>query len=242
MVNLRQSVNKGEKLMSHYVLSDVHGDARRFHRMLENIRFSTNDTLYIIGDIVDRGPEPVELLLEIMDAPNMVMLMGNHEHMCMRYYAPDCTEREIYRWNLNNNTPTKQGIEALPDEKRRKVLQFLAELPVHLEVTVNGRSFYLVHGFPAEDPFRAVWDRPEPDTPNPVPGHTLIVGHTPICCIGRDEAQEAAYCRDLEREGRHMTVYHGAGFIDIDCGCGYPIACSALACLRLEDMKEFYIF
>ena len=46
--------------MAHYVVSDIHGEDDRFHKMLKLIRFSKQDTLYILGDVVDRGAE-VEL-------------------------------------------------------------------------------------------------------------------------------------------------------------------------------------
>ena len=42
------------------------------------------------------------------------------------------------------------------------------------------------------------------------------------------------------------TVWHGNHLIGIDCGSGFPINENAylekgrLACLRLDDMKEFY--
>lgn len=38
-----------------------------------------------------------------------------------------------------------------------------------------------------------------------------------------------------------MEIYHGPGFIGIDCGCGTADRVGALACLRLEDMSEFYV-
>ena len=41
--------------MARYVMSDIHGEADRFHAMLEKIEFSADDTLYILGDLIDRG-------------------------------------------------------------------------------------------------------------------------------------------------------------------------------------------
>ena len=35
-----------------------------------------------------------------------------------------------------------------------------------------------------------------------------------------------------------MRIYHGNSRIGVDCGCAYPEG--RLACLRLDDMKEFY--
>lgn len=227
--------------MAHYVMSDLHGDLARFRAMLERIGFCETDTLYIIGDLFDRGPEPVALLEEVMAMPNAVMLLGNHEYMCMQCMSPDAQEIDFRRWNRNNNTPTKRGLAALPQERFDRVMDFLWSRPLHLTVEVGGRKFWLVHGFPGETMRDQVWNRPEPDTPNPVPGYTLIVGHTPVCCLGRDEEQEAAYCREVAARGEHLKIYHAPGYIDIDCGCCYPEIPGAVACLRLEDMQEFYI-
>ena len=108
--------------MSHYVVSDVHGEDDRWKAMLEKIHFSAQDTLYILGDVVDRGPHGVEILQEIMRTPNMKMLLGNHEFMCLRYFAPDAPEKHIQHWNRNGNTPTLEGFSRLNQPEREQVL------------------------------------------------------------------------------------------------------------------------
>lgn len=55
--------------MAHYVMSDIHGEADRFHAMLEKIHFSDDDTLYILGDVINREPDGISLLREIMASP-----------------------------------------------------------------------------------------------------------------------------------------------------------------------------
>lgn len=57
--------------MSTYVMADIHGEIDRFHEMLEKINFSAADQLYIVGDVIDRGAEGVEILLEIIDKGGM---------------------------------------------------------------------------------------------------------------------------------------------------------------------------
>lgn len=47
--------------------------------MLELIRFSGEDHLCILGDVIDRGTLGVDILQRIMAATNMTMLLGNHE-------------------------------------------------------------------------------------------------------------------------------------------------------------------
>ena len=65
--------------MAHYVMGDIHGEADRFHAMLKIIQFSEDDILILLGDVIDRGPDGISLLLEIMEMPNVIMVLGNHE-------------------------------------------------------------------------------------------------------------------------------------------------------------------
>ena len=62
-----------------YVMSDIHGMAELFKRMLEQIRFSDEDTLYVLGDMIDRGPDPAGILDFVMYHKNLTALRGNHE-------------------------------------------------------------------------------------------------------------------------------------------------------------------
>ena len=52
-----ESKKEGTRRWPHYVMSDIHGEVNRFHAMLEKIRFSADDTLYILGDVIDRGAD-----------------------------------------------------------------------------------------------------------------------------------------------------------------------------------------
>ena len=72
-----------------YCMSDIHGELDRFKAMLDLINFSSDDTLYIIGDVIDRHPGGVEILKIIKDKPNMFMLLGNHEQMCLDTLGPN---------------------------------------------------------------------------------------------------------------------------------------------------------
>lgn len=227
--------------MSHYVISDLHGERERFHRMLELIDLKWEDTLYVLGDVVDRGEDPIGLLMEILDSINMELLLGNHEYMLLQCYSENATEVDWRRWNRNNNQPTKDGLARLDEQTRAALLARLRELPVHQLVHVNGKDFYLVHGFPGGSVRDEVWNRPEPDTPAPIPGVQVILGHTPVSCLGRTDEEEEAYLTQLTEKGEKLRIFHAPGYIDIDCGCGYDIAPKQMACYRLEDGMEFYV-
>ena len=44
-----------------YVMSDIHGKYDKYIQMLKQIHFSEKDTMYILGDMIDRGEKGMEL-------------------------------------------------------------------------------------------------------------------------------------------------------------------------------------
>ena len=73
--------------MSKYAISDIHGYLSRMFDVLRNADFDwDNDELYVLGDIIDRGPESAEALhWAVEEAPsNVHFLLGNHEDMAYR--------------------------------------------------------------------------------------------------------------------------------------------------------------
>ena len=66
-----------------YVMSDIHGNSKRFDSVLKQINLQPEDTLYILGDVVDRYPDGIRILRRIMKMPNVKMLLGNHEYMML---------------------------------------------------------------------------------------------------------------------------------------------------------------
>ena len=116
----------------HYVMADLHGETGRWQGMLREISFSDRDTIYILGDVVDRGGiGGVDILLDIMDRPNVVMLLGNHEAMCLK--ATDHPEdgRAVSHWLRNGGAATQNGLSRLDPAKRAAVLDFLRKQPDH---------------------------------------------------------------------------------------------------------------
>ena len=66
-----------------YVMSDIHGCDARYRSILNQIRLKKDDHLYILGDVIDRGPNGLSILRETMKKENITLLMGNHEHMML---------------------------------------------------------------------------------------------------------------------------------------------------------------
>lgn len=231
-----------------YVISDLHGDLKGFHEILKRINFSENDQLYILGDIVDRGPEPLKLLKEIMNMSAHVLL-GNHEYMMLEslaqhyeeFHGFESKELDIYRaqrlWFRNGGTITfDQFIEESKDSKK-EILEYLLSLPLNIDINIEGKKFLLCHAAIADDiayqsyyewersiPEFAVWNRNWAQYES-IKNVTVITGHTPT---GNMDAWKC-----------NIYQYPG-GIWDIDTGAAYPNYGGRLCCMRLEDMKVFY--
>ena len=227
--------------MSTYVMSDLHGEADMFHQMLQKINLTDSDDLYILGDVIDRGPDGIALIHEIMATPNIHMLMGNHEYMMIQYLDPNATVVEILRWGNNGNEPTLLAFDLLEKQEKDEVLQYIQNLPTHVELDLNGKVFYLVHAFPGENVHDEVWVRPAIDTANPMSGKVLIIGHTPVLNLLYSKESRVEYEEQMISRGELPKIYHAEGFVDIDCGCSYRRPLKTLGCLRLDDMQEFYV-
>ena len=126
-----------------YVLSDIHGQSRAFFEMLEKIRFSSEDKLFIIGDVVDRGPDGIQLLEYIREQPNMELLMGNHEDMFLR--TMDDEESWYETWLFNGGGVTLASLMSFPKEEQEQCIEFVRKLPLYRMITVEGKRYLLVH-------------------------------------------------------------------------------------------------
>jgi len=230
-----------------YVISDIHGNTRRFNSIMEQIKLQQEDTLYVLGDVVDRYSDGIKILRQIMKMPNAKMLLGNHEYMMLNAIDPveeiDDWEQEraMRLWYRNGGYVTHNYLKHIRKDIRREVFDFLRALPINISIEVNGKKYLLVHGSPLENYswiYReyetkekfAVWERWQPTDGVPE-DHTLIFGHTPTIHFQDNDPLE-------------IVVYDNA--IGIDCGAGFPVSqfkgetIGRLACLRLDDMQVFY--
>lgn len=50
-----------------YAVSDLHGCYDKYMKLLERLNMTSDDSLYILGDIVDRGSEGMKILLDLIN-------------------------------------------------------------------------------------------------------------------------------------------------------------------------------
>ena len=119
-----------------YVLSDIHGNLRRFESIMKQINLQPDDTLYILGDVVDRYPHGVKILRQIMKMPNVKMLIGNHEYMMLKAigHCKDAADekentnwRERRLWYRNGGMITHEYLKHIKKEYRADVFRFIRQ-------------------------------------------------------------------------------------------------------------------
>ena len=84
--------------MATYVISDIHGQYDMFMELINKIDLKDTDTLYVLGDILDRGPHPVKVLMKLMEMSNAICITGNHEIMalnCLEFLMKEITDMSI---------------------------------------------------------------------------------------------------------------------------------------------------
>ena len=66
----------------HYAISDVHGMYGSYMEAISKL--NENDKLFVLGDVIDRGSNGIEILLDIMSRKNVGFILGNHEWQMIR--------------------------------------------------------------------------------------------------------------------------------------------------------------
>ena len=234
--------------MATYVVSDIHGEYEMFIRLLEEIRLKETDMLYVLGDVLDRGLHPIQIILKLMEMPNAVCLAGNHELMaleCLEFLMQEITEISIEKvdekmldnlvtWQYNGSKSTIDEFRALSREMQYAVIEFIKDFMIYEELKVGEKDFLLVHGglgnyYPGKDIEEysikeLIWDRAEYDIQYFEDAY-VVTGHTPT--------------QGIMGNPRPGYVYKENHHIAIDCGCNRRNGRLAAVCL--DTGQEFYV-
>ena len=239
--------------MSTYLCSDLHGQYGLYIKMLEDIRFSQDNHLYILGDLIDRGPKSIEILQDVMNRKNVTCLIGNHEMMMLDHLNRNRERGSYWTMSANGGTVTKRGFNNLSDQEKNRIIDYLNSLYLQIELEMNGKRFLLSHSSFLEDSgtvrwrdvddktvFKTVWDSPwrfwehVPLQKYKDDERIHVIGHVPTVFIddrdwpeGRMPAMPSAY------------VDYDNRIVNIDLGCARMARLSrniglALCCMNLE--------
>ena len=227
-----------------YVMSDIHGEYTKYITMLETIGFRETDTLYVLGDVVDRGPEPIRILMDMMNRANVFPLMGNHDLAALavlELYKSEALRSSfsndflqvLKEWGEDGGKPTIKEFFALSEEQQNDVIDYLKEFSLLEVAETDDRTFVLVHaGLGNYRPGKKLSEYTNEELlfcrPDPAEQYFdddsvfVVMGHTPTPYFsGKAE------------------IYKNGRNIFIDCGACSPKG--KLACLCLETLEQFYV-
>lgn len=122
------------------VIGDVHGCLEELVELMEELDVKSSDKLVFLGDLIDRGPMPVETVRFVRELECGVVL-GNHEEKCVRWHRHEARRRETGKPNpMRPPSPDRQKQwEGLSEED----LEWMRKLPLTLELAP---SWIAVHG------------------------------------------------------------------------------------------------
>ena len=208
-----------------YVIGDIHGCCKTFKMLLlEKLAIKKADTIYCVGDYIDRGNDSKGVIDFIIDLRKsgyeIITLRGNHEQMML-----DSTNgyEHLDLWLKNGGTETLSsfGITSV-NELPEQYISFFTQT----ELFVATKKYIFVHAglnFRIEDPFTdkeaMLWTRDEYFDPSKVDNRLIVHGHTPI-------------------PFNHLIKQISTNKINIDGGCVYKgRRAGHLIALQLPGMK-----
>ncbi len=148
--------------MATYVFSDVHGHAAPLERAIRRTTPSADDVYYCLGDMIDRGPDPLGVIRIVRSLPNAHVIMGNHEELMIACMADPEDRMNALNWGMNGGIVTSEELAKLSEEEADEIVEWVSRLPLCARVRVGERDYLLAHaGIDADRVGDGPWDSGE---------------------------------------------------------------------------------
>lgn len=230
-----------------FVLSDIHGCYDQYIALLQEIGLTSQDTLYVLGDVLDRGVAPFKVLQDMMNRSNVFPILGNHDFvavLCLKELSKEITEKSlgsldvniigtISDWLNDGGETTLKEFRNLSPEDRADIMDYLGEFSLGEEVNVGGTTYILTHaGLGNFAPDKSLDDYSLEELAFGRTDYTrqffdnkyLVTGHTPT--------------RLIPGNSKPDFIYRNNNHIAIDCGCVFG---GRLGAICLDTGEEFYV-
>lgn len=236
--------------MATYCMSDIHGDYDKYIQMLRKINLRDKDSLYVLGDVVDRGDGSLKILQDMMMRINVFPIIGNHEYMainCLKFLLKPITEEEVKNldagiiqglteWQSVGGQTTIDEFHRLDNDEKEDIIDYLEEFSLYEEVTVKGKDYVLVHaGLDNFSPDRELDDYHLSEMVFKCPDYSKVYFEDKILVTGH---LPTAYIKDNINPNR---IFKANNHIAIDCGCAMGLEDGKLGAICLDTGEEFYV-
>ncbi len=148
------------------IISDIHGNLEALSSLPESF-----DELWVLGDLVNYGPNPVEVI-DYVKANASVVIRGNHDHAVGLTEDPRCSApfRRMAR-------AMQEYTSSIISETHKR---YLRDLPLSMDREVGSVKVSMCHAVPSDPLF--TYCRPDlarwESELELVKGDVLLVGHT----------------------------------------------------------------
>ena len=113
------------------ILSDVHGNRTALEAVLKDIRARGVNRIFCLGDLVGKGPRSSE---------------------CIKLIRMNCERVIRGNWDVFiQNTADSDFIQWFKDRLTKDDFQYLASLPFHIDMELNGQLIRCVHASPRSE-------------------------------------------------------------------------------------------
>ncbi len=120
------------------VIGDVHGHYDTLLALLDTISPTSEDELYFLGDLIDRGPKSAQVV-DLVMRNQFKCLRGNHEEMLLDVVGTGEVSVELYQsWLYSGGHATVDSYDSkIPQDH----IDWIKNLPLYLDLG----DYWLVH-------------------------------------------------------------------------------------------------
>lgn len=255
--------------MATWVVGDVHGCYDEFMALLENKEIKKEDTIILIGDIIDRGPKSLEMIKWAMENitkdGKYQMILGNHEdnviqdfkfvkRICDQSDTIEEINEPIHRLHCHygfDSYMEEQGYKTIGDVI--DIIDWFMSLPLYKKLTIkkdNGdyQNYVIAHAW-----FYDKYDSNDDDGDwyrNKILWERDIDDFGDIYELMDYKSDDNAILihghtptiaiNDCIKKDKNEVLFREHS-INIDCGCVFENYGGNLAAIRLEDHKVIYV-
>jgi serine/threonine protein phosphatase 1 len=199
-------VSSGRRIFN----GDVHGHYDGLMKLLEAIIPGSDDQIYFVGDLIDRGPKSAQVVQFVRES-GYVCVLGNHEQLLLEAFpGSKVSHLALQAWLQSGGQSTVASYSK--PEILLENLNWLRTLPTHLDLG----DIWLAHAglhpklpIHQQTPHEYCWIREEfHSAPQPYfPDKLIITGHTITFTLPGVPPGALA---------------QGQGWLDIDTGAYHP--------------------
>lgn len=198
------------------VTSDVHGRPDLLEQLLKNVDFSHEDILIINGDIIDKGPDSIQMITyveRLMAQGNVYVTLGNCDKIFDELEEAFLYDYMAYRYTIVHEMLKQLG-KTLDDytsqgelaKELRTKFEHLHNVMKDLPLMIETEDYIFVHAGVDED-YMETTERDALNMPffynQPHQlEKTVIVGHFPACNF----VEQGVYHHNIKIHPNHNTI------------------------------------